>query len=615
MAPKPNRSVRFPFQFKLTLALSLMSAGIASGSTYGFYVRTETDLLKDMSAELKKVGEEAARSNFTDKDIAAIEQLKKTLNEYSAPLTPEILNATPPQSFKGLSPVKTQRQIFELPFYQHIAAKLGAITNRSRRDNNSDIYILHTFLVDALAESPNYKVVRILADDDAFRYSITHNDTDNWVGNYYIPSYSLSHAFEGQAIADSKAYKSIWGTIIVAAIPIENKTGQVVAVMGLAVDVQNVDKQLQTLKETYIHILFVSLSIAAVAAFFLSRWLVRPLNQLRLVSEKVGRHEFDTTLNLHSNDELQLLAETFNGMVKEIRNYTDNLENLVATRTAQLNQAKQELEIDLEKGQKLQRDFLPEPLLELPNWEIAATFEPAKKVAGDFYDVFLLPGGLVGLAIADVCDKGVGAAMFMGLFRSFLRVFSGQISYQEHLEVGTQAQIGTPSPCSLQPADALKAIAITNNYVSKEHGQTGMFATIFFGILDPQTGFLTYINAGHEPVYAIDSSGIREVLSHSGPAVGLMPNVQFQIRQVQLNPGDILIGYTDGVTDARSPEGKFFSNARLLGLLQQPATSATELLEQIKQEVFTHISTAPQFDDITLLALQYLIPSLKPPKI
>ncbi len=103
------------------------------------------------------------------------------------------------------------------------------------------------------------------------------------------------------------------------------------------------------------------------------------------------------------------------------------MEDRVTERTRQLAEAKLALEIDLEKGQ-IQRDFLPEPLLKLPNWEIAAVFEPAKTVAGDFYDVFLLPGNYVDLVIADVCDKGVGAAMFMGLFRSFIRVFSGQIS-------------------------------------------------------------------------------------------------------------------------------------------------------------------------------------------
>jgi serine phosphatase RsbU (regulator of sigma subunit)/HAMP domain-containing protein len=607
-APKSKRAVRFPFSLKLALALSMLSVGIASASVYWLYVRTETSVLEDMAMELKKVGLRSL-SDFDETDFAAIEKLQQNLKASSLPLTPEILTASPPTRFRGLSSITTQRKIFELPYYQQLARKLGEITNRSRRDNKSDVYILHTFLVGALPESPNRKVVRILADDDAFRYSITRNEGDNWIGEYYVPIYSLSKAFEGSAVADGMFHQSIWGTIIVAAIPIKDKTGQVVAVMGLTVDVQSIAKQLDRLKETYVHVLLASLIVSVLFSFLLSQWLVRPLTKLRLAAEKVKRHEFDVEIDVNGNDELQLLAETFNAMVTEIRNYTDNLEHLVEERTCELNQTKQELELDLEKGQKLQRDFLPEPLIDLPNWEIATAFEPAKKVAGDFYDVFILPGNLVGLVIADVCDKGVGAAMFMGLFRSFIRVFSGQICFQQQLT--TVGQNGKDSTLPVQQQDALKAVEITNNYISKEHAQTGMFATMFFGVLNPQTGCLTYINGGHEPLYVIDNTGIREVLSHTGPAVGMMPNVQFKVRQVHLKPEDILIGYTDGVTDARSPEGTFFTSQRLLALLKQPATTATELVECIKQAVISHVGSAPQFDDITMLAIQQHLPDLR----
>ncbi len=609
-APKHKRTVRFPFSLKLALALSILSVGIASASVYWLYVRIEASVLEDMAMELKKVGLHSL-SDFDETDFSAIQKLQRHLKASSLPLTPEILTAIPPARFRGLSPVTAQRQIFDLPFYQQLARKLGEITNRSRRDNKSDVYILHTFLAGAITESPDHKVVRILADDDAFRYSITRNDGDNWIGEYYVPVYSLSKAFEGSAVADGQFHQSIWGTIIVAAVPIKDKTGQVVAVMGLTVDVQSIATQLGRLKETYVHILLASLIVSVLFSFLLSQWLVQPLSKLRHAAEKVRRHEFDVELDLNGNDELQLLAETFNAMVAEICKYTDNLEHLVEERTCELNQTKLELELDLEKGQKLQRDFLPEPLLKLPNWEIATAFEPAKKVAGDFYDVFSLPGNLVGLVIADVCDKGVGAAMFMGLFRSFIRVFSGQICFHHQLNTVGQA---SKDPIVLehpQQQEALKAIEITNNYISKEHAQTGMFATMFFGVLNPQTGCLAYINGGHEPLYVIDRNGIREVLSHTGPAVGMMPNIQFKVRQVQLEPEDILIGYTDGVTDARSPEGTFFSSQRLLALLNQPVATATELVERIKQEVITHVDSAPQFDDITMLAIQQHLPILR----
>ena len=299
-------------------------------------------------------------------------------------------------------------------------------------------------------------------------------------------------------------------------------------------------------------------------------------------------------------------------MVAEMGSYNKTLEDRVAQRTRQLAEAKLALEIDLEKGQKLQRDFLPEPLLKLPNWEIAAVFEPAKTVAGDFYDVFLLPGNYVGLVIADVCDKGVGAAMFMGLFRSFIRVFSGQICLDKlgltPRNTADNFLIKAPEKNQLEQNYGLRAVEITNNYIVKEHGETGMFATMFFGILDPTTGLVTYINGGHEPLIVANAEGIKATLAPTGPAVGMIPGAKFKIRTWQLEPGDSLIGYTDGVTEARSPTGEFFGDKRLVSLVTESFASPCKLLEQIKTDVVAHTDSAPQFDDITMLAVQWNIP-------
>ena len=268
------------------------------------------------------------------------------------------------------------------------------------------------------------------------------------------------------------------------------------------------------------------------------------------------------------------------------------------------------LDYELEKGRQIQIDFLPSEILQLPNWEIAACFYPARQVAGDFYDVFMLPGDCVGLVIADVCDKGVGAALFMALFRSLIRVFSGQthlyglsiFSNDEELGGG----INAPSLNDLNQIHALQAVALTNNYIAQNHGQMSMFATLFFGVLNPATNSLTYINGGHEPLLIVGSEGVKKSLNPTGPAVGIMADMKFKIQQVQLEPGDILIGYTDGVTEARAPSHEFFTLKRLLPLLERPAPSAIEMLERIKTNLFAFIDNAQQFDDITLLAVQRL---------
>lgn len=268
------------------------------------------------------------------------------------------------------------------------------------------------------------------------------------------------------------------------------------------------------------------------------------------------------------------------------------------------------LNSELERGRQMQANFLPAQLLHRPGWEITAFFKPARQVAGDFYDVFELPGDRIGLVIADVCDKGVGAALFMALFRSLIRIFSGQITLDgvcflddqafSNLFSSTSDETETHS-CRTEP---LEAVQLTNNYISKNHGETGMFATLFFGVLEPASGVLTYINAGHEPPYIIGSDGVKETLSPSGPAVGVMPHTEFRIQQVHLEAGDTLVGYTDGIPDARSPNDQPFTKERLQSLFEQPVSSASDLLEQIIANLSTHIDNAPQDDDVTLLAVR-----------
>ena len=150
---------------------------------------------------------------------------------------------------------------------------------------------------------------------------------------------------------------------------------------------------------------------------------------------------------------------------------------------------------------------------------------------------------------------------------------------------------------------ALHAVSLTNDYIAEEHGEEGMFATLFFGVLDPETGKMAYINGGHEPLFIVNQSGVRESLKATGPVVGMMPAMQFKVQQVQIEPGDILIGYTDGVTEALSPEKRLFTKKRFLSLLEKPASTAPELIEQIKTDLFNHIDNAPQFDDITMIAV------------
>ena len=154
--------------------------------------------------------------------------------------------------------------------------------------------------------------------------------------------------------------------------------------------------------------------------------------------------------------------------------------------------------------------------------------------------------------------------------------------------------------------NALIAVKLTNDYIVHEHGKECMFATLFFGVLNPLTGALAYINAGHEPLFIVDSAGVKKSLEPTGPAVGIIPAVKFEIQHAQMESGEILIGYTDGVIDATAPNGDFFTRKRLLSILKQPPPSASELVKGLRTNIFAHIQTSPQTDDITMLAVQRL---------
>lgn len=271
------------------------------------------------------------------------------------------------------------------------------------------------------------------------------------------------------------------------------------------------------------------------------------------------------------------------------------------------NQLKQELE----RAREIQRDFLPNPLLSVPGWEFVASFYPARQVAGDFYDTFRFPDGSVGLVVGDVCDKGVGAALFMGLFRSLLRIFSGYYSFEEPNKIKEDLpgiEVDEVPPNTVKVIDALKAIVLTNNYIAQNHERLCMFATIFFGVLNPTTGVLTYINGGHVPPIILRASGTIERLNPTGPAVGTIYNIDYEVKRVQLEPGDIVLSYSDGVPDARSPEDIPFTEKRLLSVLEEPAPSAVSLIERIKTELKYHMAQADPFDDITMLAVRQNLP-------
>jgi len=362
--------------------------------------------------------------------------------------------------------------------------------------------------------------------------------------------------------------------------------------------------------------------VVTVGTWLTLRWIVvNPILNLRqdligageALSNDQETPEFYSA-TIQRNDELGEVIGAFRRMYRRISNAIDKrkqAEEALQLSFEQVEAYSRKLNNELEKGRQMQINFLPDQLLQLPGWETAAYFKPARQVAGDFYDVFQLPGGSIGLVIADVCDKGVGAALFMALFRSLIRIFSGQTSLDGLPLTCSEALLDEMDDSADNPsvdpthATALKAIHLTNDYIALNHGDLAMFATLFFGILDPDSGKLSYVSGGHEPIFVVGpDGGVKERLAATGPAVGVEPKINFKIRQSRLEPGDTLLGYTDGVVEANASDGEFFTMERLVTTLDVPASSAADLLDRIADRVEKHIGEADQFDDVTLLAIR-----------
>jgi sigma-B regulation protein RsbU (phosphoserine phosphatase) len=292
---------------------------------------------------------------------------------------------------------------------------------------------------------------------------------------------------------------------------------------------------------------------------------------------------------------------------------TYNLRNRAQTHLK--DEATLKLEHDLQVARRIQAGFLPRSLPQVKGWEISARFQPAREVAGDFYDAFMLSQNRrIAFVIADVVDKGVPAALFMALVRSLTRAFAQQnysINWSELLGGGSASGSSRRKPQkrvipSTGTVSLYNAVLLTNNYIIDNHIDDNMFATLFFGLLDPSNGQLAYINAGHNPPFVLDGCGtLKAALKNTGAAVGMFPGVDYNIEFTQMEPGDILYAYTDGVTEARNAAGEFLTEKGLLALLAEPATSATALLDRIDIHLKTFMDNAEQFDDITMMAIQY----------
>lgn len=241
---------------------------------------------------------------------------------------------------------------------------------------------------------------------------------------------------------------------------------------------------------------------------------------------------------------------------------------------------RERLETEVQLARQIQQTFIPGVLPTHPNWQIAARWRTARQVGGDFYDVIELPNDRLGIFIADVADKGMPAALFMALTRTLVRAAVFETS---------------------SPAEALRRV---NDFLLPDT-QQGMFVTAVYGELDLARGTFTYVNAGHNPPLWARSDGRLEKLTRTAIALGVMEQPLVEERTLSLLPGDTMFLYTDGLTEAFSPEGDLFGEVRLYEVVASlKAGTAEEVIQSIEECLNRFINPLPLGDDLTMMAIR-----------
>ena len=297
--------------------------------------------------------------------------------------------------------------------------------------------------------------------------------------------------------------------------------------------------------------------------------VVSAYGDMKNIRTAMNRGAFDFVTKPLDFEDLQVTMERALRHLDEWRAALSSRDALVA------------LQNELDVASSTQQSILPKAFPKGSDFQVFAHMEPARNVGGDFYDVIRLGDRRVGLAIADVSDKGVPAALFMMSSRTLLK----------------GAAIGT-----FDPGEALREV----NELLYEENETMMFVTVLYSIYDPERGELTYSNGGHDAPLLVRPDGSSELLPITGGvALGVAPGLEFRSRTVQLDPGDVVVLYTDGVTEAVDANGEQFGVKRMHEVFAAgPPADSEQATRAMFRAVRSFVGDTPQFDDITCLVLR-----------
>ncbi|MCH5210844.1 MAG: SpoIIE family protein phosphatase [Oscillospiraceae bacterium] len=381
-------------------------------------------------------------------------------------------------------------------------------------------------------------------------------------------------ALNGDELAKAYTENNSFGSVYSWTYPVRDSDGNIIALIGSDYRTDVIyHQEIQEALLIIIPMIAVLLVVFLVELIAMRRKIFVPVKQISnrmkgFVTE--GGANFEP-LNICSGDEMQEIADSFEKMSEDIREYLSSIEKLTAERVQK--------NVELEVAGRIQSGIVPlETVLTDEHYEIYAKAQAAKTVGGDFYDCFKRQDGNVCVVIGDVSGKGIAAAMFMAMAKTMLK---------DYLNSG------------LNPAEALNTV---NDALCSSNPE-GMFATVFAAVLDTSSGILSYANAGHtRPVIFGEDADFLEV--DSGIALGIFEDAGIIDGSVKLETNSGILIYTDGVTESVNTQNDFFGDERLKSAIQD-ASGAEQAVKNLDDRVWTFADGAEQFDDYTVLALYY----------
>lgn len=336
---------------------------------------------------------------------------------------------------------------------------------------------------------------------------------------------------------------------------------------------QSIDHRIKTARNILLAVSALMIFIVSGISVWLSKKITKPVLVLMKGVEAIGNGDLDSRVDIKTADEIEKLAVSFNRMAGRLKEHIVELQKATA--------ARERLEKEMEIAKGIQQNFLPKEMPDIHGIEIAAFSLPAREVGGDFYDFIPIDNDRWGLEIADVSGKGIPAALFMALSRTLVRSVTSANS------------------------SVAGAIKQANKLIFSE-GRSNMFVTLFYAIVNTKKMTLSYTNAGHNPPLLIKrSSEDITLLKAQGIPLGIGEDIELQEKEIALTNGDVVVLYTDGVTEAINENKEQFAEERFQDLItQNRSLSAKDMVKKILEGVRSFSGEQPQFDDITLIVMK-----------